>query len=68
MVNLADLLREEARMNEACAVLDEAGRIDGITTAARINVLVERAQMDLDLGLPAESRALWNQIGEIGGS
>lgn len=66
-VSLADLLREEARMNEASALLEEASRMDGLTAGARINVLVERAQMDLDLRLWAESRALWKEIGEIGG-
>ncbi len=66
-VSLADLLREEARMNEASALLEEASRMDGLTAGARINVLVERAQMDLDFGLCSQSRALWKEIGEIGG-
>jgi tetratricopeptide (TPR) repeat protein len=67
MVNLADLLREEARGNEAKALLDEAGHMDGLAPAERVNILMETAELDLEMRLYAESRELWNEIGGIGG-
>jgi tetratricopeptide (TPR) repeat protein len=67
-VGLADLLREEARGNEARALLNEASHMDGLTTGERINLLIETAQLDLDLGLSPQSRELWKKIGEIGGA
>ena len=67
MVNLADMLREEARGNEAKELLDEAGHMDGLARADRIDILMETAELDLDLHAWAESRALWNQIGDLGG-
>lgn len=67
-VNLADLLREEARGGEATALLSEAIHRDSLKRDERINVLVETAELDLDLRLSAESRELWNEIGEISGT
>jgi tetratricopeptide (TPR) repeat protein len=67
-VSLADLLREEARGSQAKALLDEAVHMEGLTPRERINLLIETAELDLDFGLCAESRALWNEISEIGGA
>jgi tetratricopeptide (TPR) repeat protein len=68
MVNLADILREEARGNEARVVLDEAGRLPDLSRAARMNVLMETAEMDLDLRLCEESKELWTEVGAIAGN
>lgn len=67
-VSLTDVLREEARGKEARALLDEAIHIEGLAPKERVKVLIETAELDLDFGLCAESRALWNEIGGIGGA
>jgi tetratricopeptide (TPR) repeat protein len=68
LVALADLLREEARGTEARMLLSEASHMTGLTPPERTNLLMETAELDLDLHLCAESRELWNEISEIGGT
>jgi len=65
MVNLADLLREEARGNEAQAVLEGAGQLTALSAGERINVMMETAGLDMDMHLWDASLALWKQIGEL---
>jgi tetratricopeptide (TPR) repeat protein len=68
MVNLADLLREEARGKEAGVFLKEAGQLTGLSRSERINVLTETAELDVDMRRWDASLAIWNQIGELAGS
>jgi len=68
MVNLADLLREQARETEAREVLNEAGRLTGLSQDQQTSVLVETAELTRDMHLWSESIAEWNRIGEIAGN
>ncbi len=65
MVNLADLLREEARNEEAGQILIEASNLPGLPRAQEISVLVERAELNREMRLWDASIAAWNQLGEI---
>ncbi len=65
MVNLADMMREEARAPEAAQLLDEATRLKGLTEPQRTNILVESAELNRDLHNWDASVSAWNRIGEI---
>jgi tetratricopeptide (TPR) repeat protein len=65
MVNLADLLREEGRANEARVVMDEASQLNGLPREERMGILVETAELTRDLHLWSESITEWNKIGEM---
>lgn len=65
MVNLADLLREEARWSEADQILDTAEALPDLPRESRIAILVERAELRRDMREWPGSIADWNEIGRI---
>jgi len=65
MVNLADLLREEARWSEADQILSTAAALPDLPHASRIGILVERAELRREMREWPESIADWNEIGRI---
>ncbi len=65
MVNLADLLREEARETEASGILTQASRLPGLARPQRLGILVEAAELAREMRLWNESVTLWNEVMEI---
>lgn len=65
MVNLADLLREEARWSEADSLLNRAAALRNLPRNSRIGILVERGELRRDMHEWAESVADWNEVGRI---
>src|SRR3569833_585561 len=65
MVNLADLLREEARWSEADQILSTAAALPDLPRESRIGILVERAELRREMREWPESIADWNEIGRI---
>jgi tetratricopeptide (TPR) repeat protein len=65
MINLADLLREQARLSEAREILADAGRLTDLPWRWKTDVLVETAEVDRDLRLWDESISLWNEAEQL---
>jgi hypothetical protein len=65
MVNLADLLREEARWSEAAQILNCVADLKDLPRESRIGFLVERADLRREMHQWPESIADWNEIGQI---
>jgi tetratricopeptide (TPR) repeat protein len=65
IVNLADLLREEARWSEADQILNSAAALPDLPRESRISILLERAELRREMREWPESIADWNEIGRI---
>jgi tetratricopeptide (TPR) repeat protein len=65
MVNLADLLREEARWSEADQILNTAAALQDLPRQAHISILLERAELRREMHQWVESIEDWNEIGRI---
>lgn len=65
MVNLVDLLREEARWSEADQILKTAAALPDLPRESRTSILVERAELSREMRQWQESIADWNEIGRI---
>jgi len=64
-VNLADLLREQARIPEAWLALRQSGDLTGLPLMQQLGVKEEMAELMRDSGNFNASVALWNQVMEI---
>jgi len=65
VVNLADLLREEARDSEGLALVSKANQLAGLSTATRTELKIEAAELTRHMGMWNESIEDWNQIGAL---
>ena len=65
VVNLADLLREQARIPEAWLALRQSGDLTGLPLMQQLGVKEEMAELMRDSGNFNASVALWNQVMEI---
>jgi tetratricopeptide (TPR) repeat protein len=65
MLNLADLLREEARDNEAGSLLDEARHLTGLSGKVEDTILIETAELTRDTRRWSESIELWSKVAEV---
>jgi tetratricopeptide (TPR) repeat protein len=65
MLNLTDLLREEARETEAFAVLSEANQIQGLSSRIEVALQLETGEITREMGRWDDSFAVWNKLGEV---
>lgn len=64
ILDLADILREEARESEAFAVLNEANQMRGLAPGSEFALLLETGEVAREMGRWDESLAAWNKLGE----